>query len=153
MSSVPTPQVPVYRITLFYGPEPVESSGKRIHCVFNVKKRSWKAGMQVVVELEDVQRARAAQTLALEDWVKATVASLPDVEREEAEGRIPDLFAQVLCAVKLDLAIEQGMTQENLTIGAERFMAELDRAIPNERRRITEYIRTELDLPNRDSDG
>jgi len=147
MSSVPTPQLPQYRITLFYGPEAVAGSVERIHCVFNVKKRSWKAGTQVVVELDDAQLAKAEKAIELEAWTKTSLVSLPEVEWREAEARVPDLFAQAVCAVKLDLAIEHGIPQENLTIGADRFGPELEHAIFDQRSRIIEYLRTELDLP------
>ena len=147
MSSAPPPQTPPYRITLFYGPESVENSADRVHCVFNVKKRSWKAGTQVVVEVDQAQLTSIAMAIGLESWAKTALVSLPVEERREAESRIPDLLAQVVCNIKLDLAIEEGIPQENLTIGAERFTKELEHAVVRERQRITEYIRTELDLP------
>jgi len=115
--------------------------------VFNVKKRSWKAGTQVVVEVEQAQLTRTAMAIGLESWAKTALASLPAEERDEAEGRIPDLLAQIVCAIKLDLAIEEGIPQENLTIGADQFTKQLEEAVLRARWRITEYIRTELDAP------
>ena len=147
MSLTPSPVTPPYRITLFYGPESVENSADRLHCVFNVKKRSWKAGTQVVVEVEQAQLTRTAMAIGLESWAKTALASLPAEERDEAEGRIPDLLAQIVCAIKLDLAIEEGIPQENLTIGADQFTKQLEEAVLRARWRITEYIRTELDAP------
>lgn len=146
MSSAPSPQTPPYRITLFYGPEPSEAVG-RIHCVFNVKKRSWKAGVQVVVELEETQLAGIQRAIDLEGWEKDALATLPEIERHDASSRIPDLFAQVVCAIKLELAIEAGLAQENVTIDATRFGPDVDETVLKEKPRIIEYLRTELDLP------
>ena len=53
MSSVPIPELPQYRVTLFFGPEPVKARPSRVCCVFNVKKRSWKGGVQIAVEFLD----------------------------------------------------------------------------------------------------
>jgi len=147
MSSAPPPLTPPYRITLFYGPEAVSNAAGRLHCVFNVKKRSWKAGTQVVVEVDKAHLSSTAMAIGLEGWAKTTLAALPVDEQRDAEGRIPDLLAQIVCAIKLNLAIEDGLPQENLTIGVDRFAQQLEAAAVRERQRITEYIRTELDVP------
>ena len=70
MSILTSPGVPAYRITLFYGPEYVEGPPKTIQCVFNVKKRSWKGGIQVVVELDEGQFARVGKSLQFDEWVE-----------------------------------------------------------------------------------
>ena len=146
MSSVPTPQLPQYRITLFYGPEAVEGHPTRVHCVFNVKKRSWKGGIQVAVEVDDAQLARARQTIRLDDWMKTALTDLPADERPRAEHRVSDLFIQALCTIKLDLAVEAGLPQDNTTVGAQAFSAELDRAVAGQAQRVTRYVAQELDL-------
>ena len=50
-----TRDIPSYRVTLFFGPESVEGKPDVQACVFNVKKRSWKAGIQVSVEMSTDQ--------------------------------------------------------------------------------------------------
>jgi len=146
MSSVPTPQLPQYRITLFYGPEAVQGHPSRFQCVFNVKKRSWKGGIQVVIEVDEAQLARARHAIGLDGWSKAVLAALPDDERAQAEHRLPDLFVQAVCAIKLDLAVEAGLPQDNSFIGAQTFSSELERAVAGQARRITRYVAEELDV-------
>lgn len=146
MSSVPTPQLPPYRITLFYGPEVGEGHPSRVHCVFNVKKRSWKGGIQVVVEVDEAQLVRARQAIRLDDWMKTMLAVVPADERLRAEHRVSDLFIQALCNIKLDLAVEAGLPQDNTTIGAQAFSAELERAVAGQAQRVTHYVAQELDL-------
>lgn len=146
MSSAPTPQVPQYRITLFYGPERPDGGPPRVHCVFNVKKRSWKGGIQVLVEVGDPQVAHAAEVVGLSAWMKAALDRLPEEDRRAAEARVPDLFAQALCALKLDLVVEAGLPQENATVDHRALGPELDRAVPERADRLLSYVRTELDL-------
>jgi hypothetical protein len=45
------PEPSQFRVTLFVGPQPVEEGPFNYSCVFNVKKRSWKGGVQVAVAL------------------------------------------------------------------------------------------------------
>ncbi|MCI0568112.1 MAG: hypothetical protein L0Z52_07980 [Acidobacteria bacterium] len=146
MSSVPSPQSPPYRITLFYGPEPVEGDPVRLSCVFNVKKRSWKGGIQVAVELDEGQVARARQTMGFEEWMRAALAGIPEQERADYADRAQDLFVQGLCALKLDLAIEAGLQQANCSIEADALTGELDRAIAQQEDRLKSQILTELDI-------
>ena len=47
-----------FRITFFFGPEAAPDRPGVVRCVFNVKKRSWKGGVQVTVELEAAQLER-----------------------------------------------------------------------------------------------
>jgi hypothetical protein len=136
-----------YRITLFYGPECTDEASGRVHCVFNVKKRSWRAGTQVAVELDQEQLAHTRRITGAEARMRTALASLPDSARQEAEQRVPDLLAQAVCAMKLDLAIEKGLPQQNLTIPAEDLREELRDSISAQCHRIIEYVLTELDLP------
>lgn len=140
------PEAPPYRITLFYGPELVEGQPSRLRCVFNVKKRSWKGGVQVSVELDDGQATRARQAAGFEAWLQNVLAGVAAEEREDYAGRAQDLFVQGLCAVKLELALSD-LQQENLTLGSEALTAELDQALPTQAARIKAQILTELDLP------
>jgi hypothetical protein len=147
MSFFPSPQPPQYRVTLFFGPEPVEGHHSRVSCVFNVKKRSWKGGVQVAVEIEERQLTRGRQAIGFESWLKAALSDVPESERGDYESRAQDLFAQAICSLKLDLAIEAGVPQENQTIQADTLAGEVDRAVPNQANRIKAYICAELDLP------
>ncbi|TAJ22530.1 MAG: hypothetical protein EPO64_13570 [Nitrospirae bacterium] len=146
-SSAPSPPVPPYRVTLFYGPEPVEGRPSRVSCVFNVKKRSWKGGVQVAVEMEEGQLACARQAIGFEPWLKAALAGVSEAERGDYESRAQDFFAQGLCSLKLDLAIEAGVAQKNQTIGADVWIGEVDRAFLSQADRIKAQILAELDLP------
>lgn len=146
MSSVPTPELPQYRVTLFFGPEPVKATPSRVCCVFNVKKRSWKGGVQIAVELEEDQLARARQTIGFEDWLKHVLAGIPDDERDDYQSRAQDLLVQGLCSLKLDLAVEVGIRQENGCLAGDALVKELDQAVSDQGARIQSQILTELDL-------
>jgi len=148
MASSPqtAPEVPQYRITFFYGPEPVEHRPGLLCCTFNVKKRSWKGGVQIAVEVEERQVARARDTVGFEAWLTRLLSTLPDAERSDYESRACDLFVQHLCALKLDLAIDAGLQQENSRVSAEAFMKELDAAVPKHKGRLFASILAELDL-------
>ncbi len=146
MPSQPIPEPPPYRITLFYGPEPVEAHPSRLACVFNVKKRSWKGGVQVAVEVNEAQAAHAREALAFEPWLHKTLASIAVEERPTYESRAQDLLIQGLCALKLDLAIDAGIQQENGRVSAEAFARELDQAIAQQANRLKTQILAELDL-------
>src|SRR5688572_6916600 len=146
MSPVPTPQLPPYRITLFYGPEPVAGHPSRVLCVFNVKKRSWKAGVQVVIELDERQLANARQVSGFEVWLQEVVAVVPAADRAGYEGRAGDLFVQGVCALKLDLAIGAGIRQENQSIQADALVSELDGVILEQTERLKSQVLADLDL-------
>jgi hypothetical protein len=146
MTSVPVPQLPPYRITLFYGPEPVDARPCCLCCVFNVKKRSWKGGVQVVVEVDEDQLCRARTAIGFTDWLASALDGMAGDERSDYERRAHDLFVQGLCALKLDLATEAGIPQENRRVGSETLVGELDRAVPGQAERIKSQILAELDL-------
>jgi hypothetical protein len=149
MSFLPSPQLPQYRVTLFYGPEPVEGKPKVLHCVFNVKKRSWKGGVQVVVEVAEPQMERAKQALGLAARLERTMAHIPDDERADYRHRAGDLFVQAICGLKLDLAIEAGLQQENRTLDGAVLIGELDRAVREQSDRIMSQLLAELDIPQK----
>ena len=145
-SPQPAPDAPQYRITFFYGPEPVEDRPGCLCCTFNVKKRSWKGGVQVAVEVEESQIARARDVIGFEAWLARLLSTLLDAERSDYESRARDLFVQQLCAIKLDLAIEAGLQQENRRIAAEVFVSELEAALPAHKGRLFSNILAELDV-------
>lgn len=148
MASLSSPPPPQYRVTLFYGPEPVEAQPTRMACVFNVKKRSWKGGVQVAVELDEAQIARARQAADFEAWLAAMLAGVPAEEREDYASRAQDLFVQGLCAAKLELALG-GLQQDNASLGADMLAHELEQAVPGQCDRIKAQILAELDLPSK----
>ncbi|MBM4122867.1 MAG: hypothetical protein FJ249_09800 [Nitrospira sp.] len=149
MSFLPSPQSPQYRVTLFFGPEPAADHPSCTSCVFNVKKRSWKGGVQVAVEMEDEQLARARQVIGFDPWLQAALAAVPEAVQSDYERRAQDLFTQALCSLKLDVAIEAGLPQENRTIPASAFADEVNRAVPSQADRIKAQILAELDIPNK----
>jgi hypothetical protein len=136
-------------VTLFYGPEPVAEQPSRVSCVFNVKKRSWKGGVQVAIEMENEQIACARQAIGFDPWLEAALSCVVEAERSDYESRARDLFAQALCSLKLDVAIEAGLPQENRTIPAGALVDEVDRAMPPQADRIKAQILAELDIPNK----
>lgn len=146
MVPLPPPESPNYRITLFYGPEPVEGRQTVQRCVFNVKKRSWKAGVQVAVEIDDEQVIRAGDELRLEDWLNGVLRSVAADERGSYERRAQELFRQALAALKLALAIEAGLSQENQRLGSQSLVPELDRRIQERGDQLKSEIVAGLDV-------
>lgn len=140
------PEAPPYRIAFFYGPEPVEDLPGFLRCTFNVKKRSWKGGVQIAVEVDERQVAHARDAVGFETWLKRILSTLLDGERADFENRARDLFVQHLCALKLDLAIEAGLKQESGRVAAEAFTRELDAVVPKRKDRLISGILAELDV-------
>jgi hypothetical protein len=145
-----SPEPSPYRVTLFFGPEPVEQRPGEVACVFNVKKRSWKAGIQVSVEIHVDQLASLREQIQLSHRLLANFSALNAEERPDYETRAADLFAQAACWCKLDLRLEAGLSQENQRIPADELVSELDHAIAVRAQYATTYILTELDLPVHD---
>ncbi len=117
-----------------------------MHCVFNVKKRSWKNGIQVDVQLAGLDLDRAKALLEFEPWAQGAVASAPPDEREAYRQRAGDLLAQKLCAVKLELALEAGVPQVNHVLGRDQLVVEFEAALPGQVTAIKEWIVAELDI-------
>jgi len=59
-----------FRVTFFFGPDNVPGRPEVLICVFNVKKRSWKGGVQVGVELTDEQLKHLRECGQLEELVE-----------------------------------------------------------------------------------
>ena len=135
-----------FRTTFFFGPEDVPERPGILMCVFNTKKRSWKGGIQVAVELAETQLERLRERGLLNELLEMIRAR---VEPEAFAGhaqRARDLFTQQVCRMKLDLAIEQGLAQENQTVGADAFQQELDRAVLAGADAVRQAIFAELDV-------
>ncbi len=135
-----------FRTTFFFGPEEVPERPGILRCVFNTKKRSWKGGIQVAVELTDVQLGRLRDRGLLGELLEMVRAKVEPETFAEYEQRARDLFTQQVCRAKLDLVIGQGMAQENQTVGAEAYREELDRTVTSRADAIRQAILTELDL-------
>lgn len=135
-----------YRVTFFFGPEPVEGQPDVLACVFNVKKRSWKAGIQVSVEIGPDQLSIIRQKLCLADRLAKRLVTLDPLELPQYQERIADLFTQAICWCKLDLRLRTGLTQENQRIQADELTMELHRETSCRADYILTYILEELDL-------
>ena len=146
MMSERAPELSPYRITLFFGPEPVEGEPGVLACVFNVKKRSWKAGIQVSVEIAQAHLARLGQEIRLTDRIAEALLLLSPDERPAYHARVDDLFAQAVTWCKLDLCLAAGVAQENQRIPAADLVPELNQAVAVRAEYVITYILTELDL-------
>ena len=146
MSTPASSRVPAYRITLFYGPEYEDAENVIIRCVFNVKKRSWKGGVQVGVDIEQQQLDRVGQCLHFDEWLDEILQQIPEECRAECADRAKDLFVQQISHAKLQLAIQEGIRQENSNIGSTLFVSELDSAIKRDAQEIKQQVLTELDV-------
>ncbi len=146
MISESTRDVPAYRVTFFFGPEPVEGKSDALVCVFNVKKRSWKAGIQVAVEITTGQLSTLQQRIQLTDRLAKSLITVDPHELPHYQERTADLFAQALCWCKLDLRLQAGLTQENQRIQADELTIELEHEVGERREYVIAYILGELDL-------
>ena len=143
------PESSPYRVTLFFGPEAVRGQTVVQACVFNVKKRSWKAGVQVSVEFSLDQLAAIRGKLRLTERLATAFEAIACAERPSYEGRAADFFAQAVCWCKLDVRLNSGLIQENQRIPASELVLELDQAVIARREYVFSYILTELDLAPR----
>jgi hypothetical protein len=141
-----TRDVPSYRVTFFFGPESVEGQPDVLVCVFNVKKRSWKAGIQVSVEIGADQLSALRQKMRLDDRLAKSLTALDPHERPHYQERIADLFAQAVSWCKLNLSLQAGLAQENQRIRADELTILLDQDADNRVDYVLAYILGELDL-------
>lgn len=129
MSDVASPKNPPYRMTLSYGPEPDGSASDMVYCVFNVKKRNWKGGVQVAVEMSQAQIAHIRERFRFDQWLRTFLVHLPESEREDCLVRGQDIFIQQVYLIKLQLAIGVGIQQENTRVPKDFLVAELNEAL------------------------
>ena len=148
MSISSSPKIPSYRTTLFFGPEAHETNPDIVYCVFNVKKRSWKGGIQLVVEIAQPHAFRCKQILQLETWLRNILRHLPQEDYDEYFQRGQDLFLQCLCQEKLQLAIEGGLRQETTLLSHDVLSRELEDAIRQNGHALKETLFAELDVPS-----
>ena len=140
-----------FRVTLFVGPEPVKGKPFIQSTVYNVKKRSWKGGIQVAVELTQSQIDQLSGTLEFPQWLEHSLAALPAEERPSSEERAQELFIQALCWCKLDLLLQSGITQQNQCLPADTFVTELNAVASEKRHFVTSHVAAELDLLHNDA--
>lgn len=138
--------LPAFRVTFFLGPEPVEKKTDAVACVFNVKKRSWKAGIQVAVEINTSQLVTLRRTVELNNRLAARLKEVEPVEISHYQERAGDVFAQVLCRYKLDLRLRSGLIQENQRMEADELMDELNEEACARTEEILASVLSELDL-------
>ena len=135
-----------FRTTFFFGPEEVPGRPGVLRCVFNTKKRSWKGGVQVVVELAEAHLEQLRERGLLGELTEMVRAKVEAETWAEYEQRARDLFTQQVCRAKLELAIAAGIGQENQTIGVDAFKEALDKTVIAKADAIRLAILTELDL-------
>jgi hypothetical protein len=146
MSLLSPPQIPLFRITLFYGPEAVEGASDSVHCVFNVKKRSWKGGIQVEVVMKKNQITQLEGFLQFPSWLEDVLSGVPAEDQGEYLKKSQDLLVQLLCFHKLQVFIHQGIRQENIQVPGDSFVSETDEVVQREAEKIKRQIYVELDL-------
>ena len=110
-------------------------------CVFNVKKRSWKGGIQVAVVLTQSQIDRLSTDIDFPRWLTLALVDLADEDRLSHQERAHELFIQAVCWCKLDLALQAGITQENQCLADDTWIAEVRDAVITRTNFITSYLR------------
>jgi hypothetical protein len=146
MTIDPLSELSQFRVTLFVGPQPVQGKPFTQSTVFNVKKRSWKGGVQVAVELEQAQIDRLCTVIGFPQWLEEALMAAPQEERAAYHERAQELLIQALSWCKLDLLLQSGITQKNQCLPADTFVAELDGIAPRKRDFVASHVAEELDL-------
>jgi hypothetical protein len=144
------PEPSQFRVTLFVGPQPVEGKPFTFSCVFNVKKRSWKGGIQVSVMLTKNQIDTLSTDIDFSRWLALALDDLADEDRLSHRERAHELFIQAVCWCKLDLALQSGIAQENQRLEDTTWDTEIRDAAIKRTDFITSYVASELDLVLRD---
>jgi hypothetical protein len=144
------PEPSKFRVTLFVGPQPVEGKPFTSSCVFNVKKRSWKGGIQVAVVLTQSQIDTLSTDVDFSRWLALALVDLADEDRLSYQKRAHELFIQSVCWCKLDLTLQSGITQENQCLGDEIWNPAIREDVIKRRNFITSYVASELDLVLKD---
>ncbi|MGH7216958.1 MAG: hypothetical protein ACREIG_06970 [Nitrospiraceae bacterium] len=144
------PEPTQFRVTLFVGPQPVEGRPFTSSCVFNVKKRSWKGGVQVAVVLTQSEIDGLSADVDFPRWLELALVDLADEDRLSYQKRAQELFIQAVCWCKLDLALQFGIAQKNQSLADDPGIAEVRDAVIKRTNFITSYVASELDLMLRD---
>jgi hypothetical protein len=144
------PELSQFRVTLFVGPQPVEGRPFTSSCVFNVKKRSWKGGIQVAVVITQSQVEMLSVGMDFSRWLAQALIGLSDEDRLSHQERAHELFIQAVCWCKLDLALQAGITQENQFLADETWTAQVRDTVIKRTNFVTSYVASELDLVLKD---
>jgi hypothetical protein len=144
------PELSQFRVTLFVGPQPVEERPFTYSCVFSVKKRSWKGGVQVAVVLTQSDIDHLSTNIDFPRWLTLALVDLAEGDRLSYQERALELFIEAVCWCKLDLALQAGITQKNQCLSDDTEIADVRNAVINRRNFITSYVAAELDLVLRD---
>ena len=144
------PEPSQFRVTLFVGPQPVEGRPFTSSCVFNVKKRSWKGGIQVAVDISQSQIDTLSAEVDLSRWLAKALNDLSAEDRLSREERAHELFIQAICWCKLDLMLQSGIAQENQCLADDTWITEVRDTVIRRTNFITSYVASELDLVPRD---
>ncbi|HKO31828.1 MAG TPA: hypothetical protein VJU54_11865 [Nitrospiraceae bacterium] len=145
------PELSQFRVTLFVGPQPVEERPFTFSCIFNVKKRSWKGGIQVAVLITQSQIDMLSADIDFSRWLAQTLIDLSDEDRLSHQERAHELFIQAVCWCKLDLALQAGITQENQYLADESWSVDVRDTVIKRTNFVTSYIASELDLVPKDA--
>jgi hypothetical protein len=125
----------------------VGDASPRQRCVFNVKKRSWKGGVQVEVLMEDAHVARLRVAMDFDAWLARMVHEFPPEEQAASLSRGQDALVQQLSLMRLEGETRRGLAQRNDSIVVdpdESYDAEvLARALD-----IRDAVARELDFPD-----
>ncbi|HJU04994.1 MAG TPA: hypothetical protein VJ692_07545, partial [Nitrospiraceae bacterium] len=97
--------------------------------------------------IDEDHLALIKQRLNFEAWLTDQLSGLPRVEQADYATRAGDLLAQEICSIKLALALEHDMRQENSRLDASRYALEVEAAAICRAEHIKSSIVTELDLP------
>ena len=151
MSVEHAPEPSQFRVTLFVGPQSVEGRPFTSSCVFNVKKRSWKGGIQVDVAITQSQIDTLSTDVDFSRWLAQALIDLSDEDRPSHQERAHELFIQAICWCKLDLLLQSGITQENQCLADNTWITEVRDTVIRRTNFITSYIASELDLVPRDA--
>jgi hypothetical protein len=135
-----------FRVTLFVGPQVVEEKPFTQSTVYNVKKRSWKGGIQVAVELSQAQIDQLSAAIGFRQWLEQLLVAVPVEERASYQERAQDLLVQAFAWCKLDLLLQSGITQNNQCLTVDTFVTELNGVVAKKRDFVSSHVATELDL-------
>ncbi|MDH4185392.1 MAG: hypothetical protein OEV08_00220 [Nitrospira sp.] len=115
-------------------------------CVFNVKKRSWKGGVQVAVHMMQGQIERLGEEIHFSHWLARVLAALPSEDHLSYQERAHEFLIQALCWCKLDLLLRSAIMQENQCLAEDIWIDECRERVAERRDFILSYIAAELDL-------
>lgn len=135
-----------FRVTLFVGPQQVQGKPFTHSTVYNVKKRSWKGGIQVAVELNQIQVDQLSDAVGFSQWLQTALTMAAAEECAISHERAQELLVQALSWCKLDLLLQSGITQKNQCLTSDTFVLELDGIAPQKRDFIATHVAAELDL-------